>query len=88
MILVCIKKIFTERLCEKIISFHSDWAEDNGYIDVKKNDPNIRDCKIYKPLPIEPEITVCFASFSTVSSTTYDTGELILWYFPAKFKNP
>ena len=36
MILVCIKKIFTERLCEKIISFHSDWAEDNGYIDVKK----------------------------------------------------
>ena len=53
MILVCIKKIFTERLCEKIISFHSDWAEDNGYIDVKKNDPNIRDCKIYKPLPIE-----------------------------------
>ena len=53
MISVHVKKVFTERLCEKIISFHSNWAEDNGYIDVKKNDTNIRDCKIYKPLPIE-----------------------------------
>ena len=47
------QKVFTKKLCEKIISYHSNWTEGIGYIGENKSNTNMRHCKTYIPSPIE-----------------------------------
>jgi PKHD-type hydroxylase len=53
MIPIYVQKVFTKKLCEKIISCHSNWNERVGYVGENKINPNIRHCKTYMPSPIE-----------------------------------
>ena len=53
---IVIPKIFTKEQCESIISFHTDWLENRGYVgsnEDRRIDTSNRQCMVYTPPSIE-----------------------------------